>query len=223
MKIINKTKMDTGWLRNMARWVAKEVGVSQRAILVIEFKHTRNYYWRGWCHTYINGQCSLEVMVHPKGHCSYNHTGRDGFTVDVAGPFDALVMCTAHEMQHAAQNEDGKLARRSKRRSSNDLERNAQQIANKILNTFRAQPELVAQWVPDAGMCVEAVITPQEDKPTLQERRAAKVRKLVEKWERNVTDREKQLKRDRATLSKHRTKERYYKRVLANKNKGTNR
>ena len=176
MRLKNTTDYPDWFLRRMVSWVRKEIGVPAPILRETNCTLTKTSRWRGraWRNRILIRVCTERLS---KVYFPY-HDDRDGSNHILADRTEALIVVTAHEIEHVLQNHEGRLAKLKRRRRLEPLTRLA---ASRVLAAFRERrAELEAAWyAPPALSAAESAPS-----KSIVERRAAHARKMLAQWER---------------------------------------
>ena len=174
MKIVNTLEWPDHFMRRMAAWCCREIGLPVRSLKKAAFRRSSSA-WGG--RAYLR-EGSIGVRVGDAKwfpQTTRRHTCLESETI--ADRLECLVDVTAHEVAHLEQ-----FARRSKSRRNGGAggsERNTQRIAYRTLRTFRENRDaLVAEWSREPEQ------TAEKPKATIIEKRAAKAATKLAEWER---------------------------------------
>jgi len=200
--IQNSTDWSVTFIRRMLSWVSKEVGLD-RPLLRATFRkrNTNIYSGRG-------GNGRIVVGIRKSGPWPTKWDGyvracktADGEYLTIADAIECLVILTAHETAHVWHFRRGIRGR--------GCEEVADTRARYVLRLFREKrEELLAKWSE------ELATKPAADKPSLQERRAAKVMAMLLAWERK-------LKIAKTKVASYKRRAKYYERAMSASRKNT--
>lgn len=197
MKLRNSTGWSDAFIRRMVSWVAGELKYEPSKITEVQARNrsSRSYSGRAW------PSRRILVSVGPDHRFPTGVDDRPGMANTVlADRVEALVLLTAHEIQHLCQFRDRRSYQLSRDRTT---EHDARWHSVQVLATFREQREaLLEAWGKE--------IKPRavKPKPSRSERNEIAARKAVETWTRK-------LKLAQTKLKKYRSKVRYYERKAA--------
>jgi len=187
MRITNTLPFSTESLRRMAVWVCRQIpGMSTRELRIAFATSRANWSGRAYSGTRIAVRLGRNIK-YPQSH---NRFGVEHNWID---DWEVLVAITAHEAAHAGDWRDG----------CRTNERSADRQMQQVVDAFRRDRErLLAHWLqPPAEK-------PAKARPSIQERRAAKVAKHLANWQRK-------LRLAQSKVRAYKRKAAYYEKVAA--------
>jgi alkyl hydroperoxide reductase subunit AhpF len=172
MKIKNSTDWPVHFLRRMAGWCCRQVGLPASKLRQAEFRNRTTRSYSG--HAYYGGR--VVCSIGPAHRFPLAPDTRDGMAGEIiADRVEALVAITAHEVEHIHQFRTGKMNKIAGR-----VEAHTRAVEVRVLRAFRAAREtLLAEW------SVEPVRI-EKPKASIKERRASKAADDLARWQRKL-------------------------------------
>lgn len=207
MDFNNSTTYPDYFLRRLLSFCMKETGVKKSQLRRIDFRKRTYGHRSGRC-WWGRHERRILIKIQRDGDWPITPFYRRGIPNWECTPEQSIVMITAHELIHLRDGQDGSMKRLDSKGSRRaNVERRAEHGARLVMIAFvERERELVNKWW-DTPRKVASVAIPNL---TLQEKRAAKVATLLDKWERKAKAAQKKVKAYRA-------KARYYENALAKK------
>lgn len=200
MKFTNTTDYPDYFLRRVLSFCMKETGLKKKQLTEIHFGTKSRGLFKGtaW-------YSEVRIMINRHAHTwkLYRPYMRRGVPNWYETPEQCLVMLVAHELRHVRDQQDGSMNRRGRGGRRVNVELRAEHSGRSALVSFlKREEELLAEWnKPPKRKAAKPEVS-------LQEKRAANILALLDKWERKAKAAQKKVKAYRA-------KARYYERALA--------
>jgi hypothetical protein len=174
MKIKNTTDWPDQFLRRMAGWCCRQVGLPASKLREAKFRNRTTRCYRGVAYL---GSSRIVCSIGPEKFFPIGPDNRDGMAGEIlADRVEALVAITAHEVEHINQYKSGRYGKLSGR-----LEANTRAVEVRVLRAFRAAREtLLADWSRDTKRAARPVVS-------VADRRAAKAAADLARWQRKLS------------------------------------
>lgn len=188
MKLENSTTWTDSFLRKMIAWCCREVGLPVRHIKRATFRNcSPAYRGRGW---------RYRILVSVGPDSKFPVVDKSNSIVGtVADRLEALILVTAHELQHANQYRESRITDLKRRRS---CERDARNAEGRALLQFRRDRHwLLPEWesVPESRQ--------PKPKPSKREQNAERAAKNLERWQKKLKLAQTKVRKYRASVRRY--------------------
>jgi hypothetical protein len=181
MNLTNSTEYPDYMIRRMVSWTCRELGMPAKAIRTATFGNARNFF-QGWARLHT-GNIWVRVSARPTSVWPHEYKGRFGLPgFLIADRLECFVLLTAHECEHIHQHIRG--AGQTSDENSVRIERLCDIAMARVLDTFRAnRAELESQWRAEPVRESRAALRAPA---SIVETRAAHAAAMLDKWERKL-------------------------------------
>lgn len=172
MKLRNSTDFPSHFLRRLVSWCCKQIGLPAKWLHSAQFTNCElAFRGRAWYRDVL-------IRIGPDSHFPFPAHSYGGYEAPaLSDRLETLIWITTHELTHVLQNGSPQGRRR-------DKEYSCEWHAHQALKAFQADRErLVAEWSAEP-LRSAALSAP---KPSTVERRAAKAREDLLRWQRKLT------------------------------------